>query len=101
MGQRKISQIGRNDLRSGLPTFRTAARPLGEALMKCTTRWTSVLGALLALVVLGTPVGGAWADTFRAARVPLEATVLDEVTGETVEIEATLGVVARCGSRPR
>ena len=69
--------------------------------MKCMTRWPSVLRALLALVVLGAPVSRAWADTFRVARVPLEATVLDEVTGETVEIEATLRVVVHCGPRPR
>jgi hypothetical protein len=43
--------------------------------MKCTTGWTAVLGALLALVVLGTPVSRTWADTFRVARIPLEATV--------------------------
>jgi hypothetical protein len=47
------------------------------------------------------PVTLAWADPLRLGHVPLAATVLDEATGETVEIDATLRVVVHCGPRPR
>ena len=59
------------------------------------------LAALVGLVLAVSPVllvGSVWADTFRLRQAPLQATVLDETTGEAVSIEAELLVVVRCGA---
>ena len=65
-------------------------------------RWTR-LAALVGLMLAVSPVlfvTSVWADTFRLRQIPLEATVLDETTGEAVSIEAELLVVVRCGAQP-
>lgn len=63
------------------------------------TRLALLVGLMLAVspVLFVTSV---WADTFRLRQIPLEATVLDETTGEAVSIEAELLVVVRCGAQP-
>ena len=63
------------------------------------TRLAALVGLMLAVspVLFVTSV---WADTFRLRQIPLEATVLDETTGEAVSIEAELLVVVRCGAQP-